>query len=354
MYYFVFFILYIWILIQLFIRKGVHSIPTNSGAIIMAFGIMQIGLIQKFAFYNERIETLLAILLFGAYGCIISLLLIDIKKGTFYNNHLKDPINSFTIGTWVAATSVIILNMTYHFPHLMTVSIGLYIIDFLIWLFYLKIIIRNYSIYIRKPKYIENLNGVIILSCVSTQSLVIGGETIFKAEFPIEFAFLLIVVGAIFYIISLTLIGRSLYLMKNTLKTAILNWKTTNCTIHGALSITGLALIVTFSFLEKWLIYYWVIVTVVFCIVESIEGVRSIFRIQQFGIKDALFIYHPTQWVRNFTFGMYVNFTIHLPAISLLGNARTIVIEGGNYIVVSLFIIEVCLLAQYKLRKRWD
>ena len=327
MYYFVFFILYIWILIQLFIRKGVHSIPTNSGAIIMAFGIMQIGLIQKFAFYNERIETLLAILLFGAYGCIISLLLMDIKKGAFYNNHLKDPINSFTIGTWVAATSVIILNITYHFPNLSSVSTILYMIDFLIWLFYLGIIIRNYSIYIRKPKFIENVNGVIVLSCVSTQSLVIGGETIFKAEFPIEFAFLLIVVGAIFYIISLTLIGRSLYLMKNTLKTAILNWKTTNCTIHGALSITGLALIVTFSFLEKWLIYYWVIVTVVFCIVESIEGVRSIFRIQQFGIKDALFIYHPTQWVRNFTFGMYVNFTIHLPAISLLGNEEQLLLR---------------------------
>ncbi|WP_299510538.1 hypothetical protein [uncultured Rummeliibacillus sp.] len=320
----------------------------------MAFGIMQIGLIQKFAFYNERIETSLAILLFGAYGCIISLLLMDIKKGAFYNNHLKDPINSFTIGTWVAATSVIILNITYHFPHLTTVSIGLYIIDFLIWLFYLGIIIRNYSIYIRKPKFIEKLNGVIVLSCVSTQSLVIGGETIFKAEFPIEFAFLLIVVGATFYVISLMLIGRSLYLMKNTLKTVILNWKMTNCTIHGGLSITGLALIVTFNSSGKWLIYYWIFVTIVFFIVESIEGTRSIFRIQQFGIKDALFIYHPTQWVRNFTFGMYVNFTIHLPAISLLGNARTIVIEGGKYIVVSLFIIEVCLLAQYKLGKRWD
>jgi hypothetical protein len=352
MYYFIFFILYIWILVRIFIRKRVNSIPTNSGAIIMAFGIMQIGLIQKFPFYNERIGTSLAILLFGVFGCIVSLLLMDIKKGTFYINHLKDPINSFTMGTWVAATSVIILNIIYHFPNLSSVSIILYMIDFLIWLFYLGIIMRNYSIYIRKPKYIEKLNGVIVLSCVSTQSLVIGGETIFKSQFPIELALLLIVVGVIFYAISLTLIGRSLYLKKNKLKTAILNWKTTNCTIHGGLSITGLALIGTFHSLEKWLIYYWVIVTVVFCIVESIEGIRSIFRIQQFGIKNALFIYHPTQWVRNFTFGMYVNFTIHLPAISLLGNARTTVIEIGKYIVVSLFIIEVCLLVQYQMRKR--
>lgn len=146
-------------------------------------------------------------------------------------------------------------------------------------------------------------------------------------------------IGFMFYIIGFGLIVLSF--TKDTINHTIQNWKNTNCIIHGALSITGLALCISMESLGVWLIYIWLVVSIIFCIVECIELIRSIIRVKLLGVNNGLFVYHPTQWARNFTFGMYVNFTIHLPDCSLFENARYLVVDIGKYIVVILFVIEI-------------
>ncbi len=349
MFFLIIFIIYIGTLCFLFNYLNAKSIPTTSGAIVMAMGIMLIGVIQNIPFYTPIIGHILVIALLCIYGVIFSLILNDIKKGTFINNHISDPINSFTIGTWVAATSVVILNTHYFYPQLQLSSIVFYGFAVVIWLWYLVLIVRNFAFYCKNPSYIAKLHGGILLSCVATQSLVIAGATIYSVQIPKELELLMIALGFIFYLIGLGFI--IICKSKNNLQNTILNWANTNCIIHGALSITGLALCITMQSLGNWLIYFWLIVFILFCLVECIEIIRGIMRVQKFGIMDGLFVYHPTQWARNFTFGMFVNFTIHLPDL-LFVHVRLFVVETGKYVVVILFVIEVTIFLKNTICKR--
>ena len=90
------------------------------------------------------------------------------------------------------------------------------------------------------------------------------------------------------------------------------DWTNTNCIIHGGLSITGLAIVSAEMFQEEILLYYWMLVLVVFCLVEGLEVVRAIKRVQKKGWREGIFSYNVSQWSRNFTFGMFYAFTMAL------------------------------------------
>jgi len=88
----------------------------------------------------------------------------------------------------------------------------------------------------------------------------------------------------------------------------------------------------------------WILVMIAFSIVEGIEIARSILRIKRYGWKEGLWIYHTSQWARNFTFGMLLAFSMHLPIQGILThmlNTKSLVLSIGPYIVVILFVVEV-------------
>ncbi|PKR84800.1 hypothetical protein [Heyndrickxia camelliae] len=92
------------------------------------------------------------------------------------------------------------------------------------------------------------------------------------------------------------------------------------------------------------LVGVWVWPMIAFIIVEGIEIARSIQRIKRYGWKKGLWIYHTSQWARNFTFGMFLAFSMHLPlqgTLTPLRNVNDFVLYTAPYIVISLFIIEV-------------
>lgn len=342
------FVLYIWLLVQFLNHKRyVASIPTTSGSIVMSMGILFVGVIPNMPFFTVRMGQGLVIILGSIYGMIISRFLMDLKKKIFFENHLKDPVNSFTIGTWVAATSIIVLNIHYFSLRLVMETWVLYSIALIIWFVYLGVVVRNYIVIMRDPTYFNKVQGGILLPSVATQSLVIAGTILFKTDIPVEVELGMVGIGLILYMISIILIILSF--TKRTINYTILNWENTNCIIHGALSSTGFVLCLNNSSLGKWLVYFWLFVSVILFLVEWFEFSRSIIRIKNFGIEKGIFVYHPSQWSRNFTLGMYVNFTNHLPNISLLESARTTVVTIGKYIVFILFIVEVLIYMKNKL-----
>src|SRR5690625_5162246 len=108
--------------------------------------------------------------------------------------------------------------------------------------------------------------------------------------------------------------------MKEKGLTLVDDWTNTNCIIHGALSITGLAIIVSDSFTPSFVIVLWFVVFILLGIVEMIEVVRAILRIKLYGWNKGVFTYHISQWSRNFTFGMFYAFTLFMhnnPAYSI-------------------------------------
>src|SRR5699024_11883697 len=104
------------------------------------------------------------------------------------------------------------------------------------------LIVYNF-IQLYKHDYKDKVHGLILLSAVATQSIVL----LINSVFPIKFAYLrpIIVLGLLFYALGIILLlNRYNFTKKWDLVT---DWNNTNCVIHGALSITSLAIVSTQS-----------------------------------------------------------------------------------------------------------
>jgi hypothetical protein len=155
------------------------------------------------------------------------------------------------------------------------------------------------------------VHGVLLLSTVSTQSLVI----VWKAAFGTSFFYRLaapwmILLGVLFYLVSFYLILRR-YAHEGKAIDLDKGWFNTNCIIHGAMSITGLASAVCGVVSANLILLIWLWVICWFVVVEAVEIARAVKRIRLYGFVDGLLIYDPTQWSRNFTFGMLYAFTLN-------------------------------------------
>jgi len=320
------------------------TISTVAGAPIMAMGIMLKGIftelespfIHAFLFYA---------IICAAYWVIIHYML-DLLQGVFFSSHIKDPLASFSIGTWIAATSIIIIILSD--KQFQLISHILLFLNLLFWFLYIVLLVRNYLVIFRKfPSYIHNIHGGLLLSCVATQSIVISGYHSFGRSFPPLFASILLIIGLIFYLLNLGLIVLHYSLRKNGDFTE--SWKNTNCIIHGALSITGVSL--TISHLEAAMIieFIWLTAFTLFLTVETIEVIRAVQRIKLYGWTKGIWIYSPTQWARIFTFGMLLFFTEKLPLnnwvpIEIL---RHLVLTYLPIVIVVHILIEIYLLSMH-------
>ncbi|MFP5303400.1 hypothetical protein R2R70_19675, partial [Cobetia sp. SIMBA_158] len=82
-------------------------------------------------------------------------------------------------------------------------------------------------------------------------------------------------------------------------------------------------------------------------VVETIEIVRAIIRIKEYGFKQGILTYHITQWARNFTFGMLYFFTFNL--VNRFTEVHPLLFQenfmiGLGWVVFTLLIIEFLLL----------
>jgi hypothetical protein len=148
----------------------------------------------------------------------------------------------------------------------------------------------------------RNVHGVLFLSTVSTQSLVIAARIAFRRpSWYVAIAPILIGLGVLFYLISFVLVARryALYGRRIDLDSG---WHNTNCIIHGAMSITGLASAVSGIAEPKVILAMWLWAIVWFVIVEGIETTRAVERVRRHGLFGGLFVYNPTQWSWIFTY----------------------------------------------------
>lgn len=344
----------IFILLNLFFKVSEVSIPTPAGAVVMAMGILSIGIIQLFPHYHEVIGLIYACVLFIIYTLLFVLLLLNLKRGDFAKKHIIDPINSFGIGTWIAATSIVLLNMDNHLSQMKWDQIFLYSMAILLYVGYIVIVVRNYLFLFKNKSFANKINGVALLPSVATQSLVIAGFTLFPDLFNKGSISFILLIDLILYCLSIWLFIRAM--RSQSFREQIKEWKSTNCIIHGALSITGLSLCITKISDGKSLFVLWIIVSLIFLIVESIEILRLIERLKAYGIKEGILQYQTSQWARNFTFGMYLSFTMHLPT-GPLSSIRYYIIDVGKYVVIGFFLFEAILMVScllkvkiYKLR----
>jgi hypothetical protein len=196
-----------------------------------------------------------------------------------------------------------------------------------------------------------SVNGAILLSTVSTQSIVILGPLLTPPELPEAVWTAITILGYLFYVTGLALIVRH-YLRERGLRLAD-GWDNTNCIGHGALAISGLAAVLRGDLPVPWIVLTWLWMAGMFVVIESIEIARAFVRVQAYGWRKGVLTYNVSQWARNFTFGMFYAFTLSLNARDA-GAARwltglwALILHYGQYGVLALLSIELALfLAHY-------
>ncbi|MFJ7972882.1 hypothetical protein [Psychrobacillus sp. NPDC096389] len=317
-------------------------IDASAGSIIMAFAIFLLGAIYQFPFLNYHFALTLSGLLVLAWLFMFFAFFRSLLKRDYRNNLVNLPIKSFGVGTWIAATSVICDLIIQRAPALLPLVKILVCANLVFWIIFIIFCIHQLkSIIVNKE--IANTHGVILLSTVSTQSIVGLLVTTFGTSFTPDLIIAFITLGILLYLFSITLI-----IIRFTTKWRdIHEWKNTDCIIHGAVSITGLAMVQSGNFTFNSIILVWYMVFVLFLVVEIADITRGIARIHKYGWRKGLFTYHITQWARNFTFGMFYFFTFNM--VHTFSNSirplefHNHVLHLLGWIVLLLLIVEVSL-----------
>ncbi|GAA0439734.1 hypothetical protein GCM10008983_15800 [Lentibacillus halophilus] len=290
----------------MFLKGNYKTIEPASGAIIMANGIFLIGAVEAFPTLDQVYGKYLAFFLLVAWVIIYKDLTIQFFHRDFIIPFIQNPVHSFVIGTWIAGVSVLCNVFLRYFPEILLLTQAMGILNTFLWLFFLVNCIYNF-----KQLTVDHrdypVHGAILLSTVGTQSIIILLNNVFF-QFPVYFSQSIILLGILFYLAGATLLVNRY--IKHHDWTLTDDWANTNCIIHGALSITGLAIVTTNTFTPGFVIYFWLLVFVLLVAVELIEVIRAIKRIRQYGWNKGLFTYNVTQWSRNFTFGMFYTFSL--------------------------------------------
>ena len=246
----------------------------------------------------------------------------------------------------MAGTAVVAELVLTGLPQWRSAAAALALVAVLLWLWYLALVARGlWAIIVGRAR--GGVNGAILLSTVSTQSIVLlGPRQVPRAAWAV-----LIILGYLLYLTGLVLIVRH-YLRERGLRLAD-GWDNTNCIGHGALAISGLAAVVRGAIPVPWIVLTWLWVAGMFVLVESIEVARVVVRVHAFGWRKGVLTYNVSQWARNFTFGMFYAFTLSLDARDA-GAARwltglwDLILHYGQYGVLALLFIEIALfLAHY-------
>ncbi|ARK24089.1 hypothetical protein SporoP37_04925 [Sporosarcina sp. P37] len=324
------------------VKKLGHKpvISTVAGAPLMSMGIAwkSVGSV----YFPAANSAVFYVIILGAFWILIHYL-FDVFQKDFYLLHVEDPISSFSIGTWIASVSIILILLsdknTFGSMEI------LFYINFTFWLLYIGLVIRNYMfIFTNLKKYIQQIHGGLLLTCVSTQSIVISGYHVFDRADWTGPAGSLLIIGSLFYILNFLLIVYRYASASD--KDLTVNWINTNCILHGAISITGVALTLAYPAAPSLIYIVWILSFIFFLVIEIIEIIWAFQRIRKLGWRQGIFVYSPTQWARVFTFGMFLFFTEQIPAgqhqwIDLLAQPLQFFLPA---VIVLLIIAEVTLM----------
>jgi hypothetical protein len=325
-------------------------------ATVMAIGIITQGVMTNY-FGSEAISSygkLLSILNISLWIAFLFSLILSFRNNQFKSIHYENPINRFGIGTWVAGTSICSILIYNNFPEWTSLVKYITIINILLWITYMVLSIFSLrDIY--RLKLTNKVHGILLLTTVSTQSLVLLLNTIYKGEMAFYINVSLVLMGIGFYFVCVVFILKR-YLRNFTNLNIEEEWKNTNCILHGAVSITGLACIFTNVVHDSIIMLIWIISATVFLIVELVEIFRLIKRVKRFGFSKGIFIYDVTQWSRIFTFGMFYAFTFRsYLGMGLLSQIQSLVIHIGIWVILFLITFQFILsikgvVANYRLK----
>lgn len=313
----------------------------------MAFGIFFIDAIDYIPAFAVLEYSFIALFI------LIACLIFAMTGLTYVNQKslqelLNQPVRIFALGTWVAALSVFTVVLKQY---------GLVQQQFLAFIATGNTLLVSLLIFVYAYAFVQlfkqttlKVDGIVLLSTVSIQSISIMYYYLFEKSTHALIPWL-ISLGLLCYLIGLYLIFRSYRKSNWTLADG---WANTNCIIHGALSITGVASVLTGAFSPSVILVLLLVTTIFFIGIEIVECLRLFDRYKHYHLRDAIFNYHVTQWSRNFTFGMYFTFICSakqkgvLAALPFASEAISLFLTIFAYVILLFLIIESLLFLHSK------
>jgi hypothetical protein len=342
---FLYIILTFGIMLFIFVKK--IYVSTVAMAVVMSFGITTQGVLLNFfgaGFFHSVAGRIISIVDLALWSSCIFSFFLALFNHRFTELHYSNPINRFGIGTCVAGTSIcgIILEKQFHGWDPI-VKVILYS-NVCLWFFYILICLRTFADVLKKD-LAKRVHGVLLLTTVSTQSIVLLASTVYKG-LPEWIALFFTIIGACFYLISFLFIFKRYSRLGDW--SFRKDWNNTNCILHGALSITGLACLVSHLLTKNSVMVIWFCAAAVFLIVEAIELFRLFSRIRNYGWIKAVFVYDVSQWSRIFTFAMFYTFTYLCgPNPYFTFHLRKVIIVSGIWFILVLLLFEIVLAVKF-------
>lgn len=326
-----------WLVRRLLVGAGESPVP--SGAIVMAGGIFAIAALREMPL-PDLVSRLVVLELLVVWGFIASSYARSALGGDL---GVRQPMASFAVGTWVAGSAVLGRALGDTLPGWQPAALALWVVAVAVWLWYLGLLPAAFRD-AAHPSGGYRATGAVLLPAVATQSLVVAGDALLPGGMPRVAATALILLGCLFYAGGFALVGRR-YLRRDW--TLADDWDDTNCILHGAMSITGLALVLTGALPDPWAVAAWAWALAAFVVVEGVEVARAVVRTRAYGLEEGVLSYLPSQWSRNFTFGMFYAFTLQLQTnsieVPLAGGLRAAIVAYGQYVVLALLLIETAI-----------
>src|SRR5690625_2274602 len=105
----------------------------------MANGMFLIGAVKAFTLLDILLGMYLSFILLNIWMVIYVRLSIQFFRLDFLIPYLRHPVDSFTIGTWIAGLSVLCNVLLRYFPEILMVTQAIALLNTVLWLFFFLI-----------------------------------------------------------------------------------------------------------------------------------------------------------------------------------------------------------------------
>lgn len=331
----------VWFLVLLGITHLIYhryfrfiSISNLSSYMIMGVGLFLLVCLPNFAWPHFVLQI-------GSFELAIIwiYLIMGVAQAAIESSSLsiEHPQNRLAMGASVTATAILALLLDKSEP-LLHGSILFLSMVAIFWLIAYLLVIGQWIYQFIAHKTKLYVSQIILLSTIAIQVCVLMEGELFHRIIPGWMYQGFILVGYGFYVFGFIAIAR--YFLFTRYKHVLVCLSGASTLLYSAMAMTGLAMLMTGQYPDWMIALAWWWTVFLFVLIEGLELNRLFARIRLKGIKKALFVYHPSQWLRIFSLTTLYGFaSMHLHnGLSMGGYFLTILLIFECVIMINCLI----------------
>lgn len=246
--------------------------------------------------------------------------------------------DQYRLGCWVAGTAITGLLLEEADPLLYGCIIMLALISLVCWGVHWRLLWREWS----RPCFKKPATGKMLLPTIGTFAVLLLAMELFHDDMPFWMDDVVVILS-----IAMALwdgMRLASYWFVRQSRYAVVGWPNSNGLIYGMFATLGLVIVESGAFSSSLILGLWCITFALFVTMSSLDLARACLRIQAAGWKQGVLTYHPSQWLRVYSWVAMFAFTNEVwrqtPTLSALIQAIS---THGQWVIALLVMVEVIL-----------